>query len=95
MRKERKILRFVPQKLRKSFANGNPTKNLRSSTSIKIVASKHLPAYTDYVKNLTMTENVCKKRAKHDRFWLLQKFEVCQKKEIKKPQNELRYITSL
>ena len=24
MRKERKILRFVPQKLRKSFANGNP-----------------------------------------------------------------------
>ena len=23
-RKERKILRFVPQKLRKSFANGNP-----------------------------------------------------------------------
>jgi len=28
MRKERKILRFVPQKLRKSFANGNPTKNM-------------------------------------------------------------------
>ena len=25
MRKERKILRFVPQKLRKSFANGNPS----------------------------------------------------------------------
>ena len=25
MRKERKILRFVPQILRKSFANGNPT----------------------------------------------------------------------
>ena len=25
MRKERKIFRFVPQKLRKSFANGNPT----------------------------------------------------------------------
>ena len=25
MRKERKILSFVPQKLRKSFANGNPT----------------------------------------------------------------------
>ena len=25
MGKERKILRFVPQKLRKSFANGNPT----------------------------------------------------------------------
>ena len=24
MRKERQILRFVPQKLRKSFANGNP-----------------------------------------------------------------------
>ena len=24
MRKERKILRFVPQKLRNSFANGNP-----------------------------------------------------------------------
>ena len=24
MRKERKVLRFVPQKLRKSFANGNP-----------------------------------------------------------------------
>ena len=24
MSKERKILRFVPQKLRKSFANGNP-----------------------------------------------------------------------
>ena len=24
MRNERKILRFVPQKLRKSFANGNP-----------------------------------------------------------------------
>ena len=24
MRKERKILRFVPQKLRKSFSNGNP-----------------------------------------------------------------------
>ena len=24
MRKERKILRFVPQKLRKNFANGNP-----------------------------------------------------------------------
>jgi len=24
MRKERKILRFIPQKLRKSFANGNP-----------------------------------------------------------------------
>ena len=26
MRKERKILRFVPQKLRKSFANGNPSR---------------------------------------------------------------------
>ena len=25
MRKERKILRFVPQNLRKSFANGNPS----------------------------------------------------------------------
>ena len=25
MRNERKILRFDPQKLRKSFANGNPT----------------------------------------------------------------------
>ena len=25
MRKERNILRFVPQKLRKSFANGNPS----------------------------------------------------------------------
>ena len=25
MRNERKILRFVPQKLCKSFANGNPT----------------------------------------------------------------------
>ena len=25
MRKERKILRFIPQKLRKRFANGNPT----------------------------------------------------------------------
>jgi len=24
MRKERKVLRFVPQKLRKSFANGKP-----------------------------------------------------------------------
>ena len=28
MRNERKILRFVPQKLRKSFANGKPTYNL-------------------------------------------------------------------
>ena len=28
MRKERKILRFVPQKLRKSFANGNPITNV-------------------------------------------------------------------
>ena len=27
MRKERKILRFVPQKLRKSLANGNPIHN--------------------------------------------------------------------
>ena len=26
MRKERKILRFVPQKLRKSFENGNPSR---------------------------------------------------------------------
>ena len=29
MRKERKILRFVPQKLHKSFANGNPKVNTR------------------------------------------------------------------
>jgi len=29
MRKERKILRFVPQKLRKSFANGNPIWNCK------------------------------------------------------------------
>ena len=29
MRLERKILRFVPQKLRKSFANGNPRRNGR------------------------------------------------------------------
>ena len=28
MRKERKILLFVPQKLRKSFANGNPIRIL-------------------------------------------------------------------
>ena len=28
MRKERTILRFVPQKLRKSFANGNPNNGL-------------------------------------------------------------------
>ena len=28
MRKERKILRFVPQKLRKSFANGNPNREI-------------------------------------------------------------------
>ena len=28
MRKERKILRFVLQKLRKSFANGNPKFNI-------------------------------------------------------------------
>ena len=27
MHKEKKILRFVPQKLRKSFANGNPRIN--------------------------------------------------------------------
>ena len=27
MRNERKILRFVPQKFRKSFANGNPNRN--------------------------------------------------------------------
>ena len=59
------------------------SKNLRSSTSIKIVASNYVPACTDYVKNLTLRENVCKNRAKHDRFWLLQKFEVCQKKESK------------
>ena len=30
MRKERKILRFVPQKLRKSFANGNPNFQLQN-----------------------------------------------------------------
>ena len=42
MRKERKILRFVPQKLRKSFANGNPTENI---LSFKIFQNL-LPYYT-------------------------------------------------
>ena len=33
MSKERKILRFVPQKIRKSFANGNPTNTVMQSIS--------------------------------------------------------------
>jgi len=33
MRKERKILRFVPQKLRKSFANGNPSLEQQSQNN--------------------------------------------------------------
>ena len=36
MRKERKILRFVPQKLRKSFANGNPIRNAFWILRIKV-----------------------------------------------------------
>jgi len=39
------------------------SKNLRSSTSIKIVASNYVPACTDYVKNLTLRENIFKSRA--------------------------------
>ena len=35
MRKERKILRFVPQKLRKSFANGNPKTNKQTPKQSK------------------------------------------------------------
>ena len=31
MRNKRQILRFVPQKLRKSFANGNPTSACRNA----------------------------------------------------------------
>ena len=36
MRKERKILRFVPQKLRKSFANGNPMSKLEQIIKQKV-----------------------------------------------------------
>ena len=36
MRKERKILRFVPQKLRKSFAVGNPSLNLLHKEKISV-----------------------------------------------------------
>ena len=34
MRKERKILRFVPQKLHKSFANGNPSSGMKDTFSL-------------------------------------------------------------
>ena len=34
MRKERKILRFVPQKLRKSFTNGNPKSDQKCGNSL-------------------------------------------------------------
>ena len=37
MRNERKNLRFVPQKLRKSFANGNPKHYARLSTFNELV----------------------------------------------------------
>ena len=37
MRKERKILRFGPQKLRKSFANGNPNLGSKSIKTSKLV----------------------------------------------------------
>ena len=36
MRKEGKILRFVPQKLRKSFANGNPNQGCFVDKSGKV-----------------------------------------------------------
>ena len=40
MRKERKILRFVPQKLSKSFANGNPNIDIKNKVYIKQVPWK-------------------------------------------------------
>ena len=52
MRKERKNLRFVPQKLRKSFANGNP---IRKSEFVTILNSFRIICFyfrgfsTDYL----------------------------------------------
>jgi len=40
MRKERKILRFVPQKLRKSFANENPNQAVEQYGYTKAFKSK-------------------------------------------------------
>ena len=36
MSKERNILRFVPQKLRKSFANGNPSSDVEENVKQKL-----------------------------------------------------------
>ena len=41
MRKERKILRFVPQKLRKSFANGNPKSHSSKSRFSYFIIPTH------------------------------------------------------
>ena len=54
MRKERKILHFVPQKLRKSFANGNPNKNIDLCSFLTVDKNIDLCSFLTGDKNIDL-----------------------------------------
>ena len=51
MRNERKNLRFVPQKLRKSFANGNPRLSIKYHENVQHIYTYQTPE--NFERNFT------------------------------------------